>query len=121
MRKIRFLVDENTTRSISNQLLRRKPEIEIFHIGDDMAPPLGTIDPYILLWLEREGYCLVTRNRASMPQHLRDHIKTGHHIPGIFTLKPRASIGQIVEELLLIWELAEPDEYQDQIVYIPFG
>ncbi len=120
MSTIRYLVDENTTRVIVDQLRRMRPEMEILIVGDELAPPRGTLDPDILLWMEREGYSLITRNRKSMPPHLRDHLASGHHIPGIFTFKHKVPIGHIIETLLLIWEASEPGEYQDQIVFIPF-
>jgi len=119
MSEIRYLVDENTTRVIADQLRRRQPDIAVSTVGDYMAPPRGTPDPDILLWLEQEGYCLITRNRRSMPQHLQDHLTAGHHVPGIFILRPRASIGQSIADLLLIWGASYPDEYRDQIVHIP--
>ena len=120
MSEIHYLVDENTTHAIGDQLRRHQSDVVVLNVGDDLAPPLGASDPDILLWLERKGYCLITRNRRSMPQHLRDHLAAGHHVPGIFTLRPRASIGQIIDDLLLIWEASRPDEYRDQIVHIPF-
>lgn len=119
MSRIRFLLDENTAHAIGDQLRRRQPEIEILVIGTNPAPSIGTLDPEILLWLEHEGYCLVTRNRRSMPGHLKDHLTAGHHMPGIFTLRSKASMGTVIEELLLIWTAAEIGEYQDQIIYIP--
>lgn len=119
MSRIRFLLDENTAHAIGDQLLRRQPEIDILAIGTNPAPAIGTLDPDLLIWLEREAYCLVTRNRRSMPGHLHDHLIAGHHIPGIFTLRPKAAMGVVIEELLLIWAAAAVDEYRDQIVYIP--
>ena len=120
MRRIRYLIDENTTCVLVDQLLRLRPDMDILLVGDDIAPPLGTLDPDILLWLEQEDRCLITKNRASMPQHLHDHLAAGHHIPGILTLKPKASLHQIIEDLLLIWDVCEPDEYRDRIEYLPF-
>jgi len=117
--ELRYLIDENTTHAIGDQLRRREPKIVVLDVGDHLAPPHGTPDPDILLWLEREGYCLVTRNRRSMPQHLQDHLAAGHHVPGTFALRPRAFIGQIIEDLLLIWGASRPNEYRDQIVHIP--
>ena len=119
MSEIRFLVDENTTRAIGDQLRRRQPDLVLLTIGDDQAPPIGTADPDILLWLEREGYCLITRNRRSMPVHLRDHSNAGRRVPGIFALRPRASVGEIIEDLLLIWSAARPDEYANRIEFVP--
>lgn len=119
MDKIRYLVDENTARALGDQLRRRQPTINILYVGDELAPPLGTADPDILLWLEQESYHLITRNRRSMSQHLREHLARDKHIPGIFTLRPGAPLRQIIEDLLLIWEAADPGEYADQIMHIP--
>lgn len=119
MSEIRYLVDENTTHAIGDQLRRRQPDIAVLNVGDDLAPLRGTPDPDILLWLEREGYYLLTRNRRSMPRHLRDHLAAGRHVAGIFTIRPKASIGQIIDDLWLIWTASRPDEYRDQIVHIP--
>lgn len=99
--------------------MRRQPEIEIRVVGGDMAPPLGTPDLDILSWLESEGYILVSRNRSTMPQPLREHLATGRHVPGIILLRPQSSIGRIIDEPLLIWGAAYHEEYQDRITYIP--
>ena len=115
----RYLIDENTTPALADQLRRRKPGLEVVHVGDERAPLRGTLDQDILLWIEDHEFTLVTRNRKSMPDHLAQHLSTGHHIPGIFTLQPKASLGEIIEDLLLIWELAGDDEYKDQIIHIP--
>lgn len=115
----RYLIDENTTPALADQLRRRQPDVTVASVGDGVAPPKGTLDPDILLWIEAHGFTLVTRNRKSMPDHLSHHLETGHHIPGILTLRPKASLGEIIEDLLLIWELSGDDEYQDQIIHIP--
>jgi len=47
--EIRYPVDENTTRVIGDQLRRRQPDVVVLTIGDDLAPPRGTLDPDILL------------------------------------------------------------------------
>jgi hypothetical protein len=119
MNKRCYLIDENTSPSIADQLRRLQPKITIQIVGEEMAPPKGTADTEILRWLERKGYSLVTRNRKSMPKHFEDHLKAGHHVLGIFTLRPKASMKEIIDDLLLIWEVSETNEYQDQIVHIP--
>lgn len=54
-----------------------------------------------------------------MPVHLAEHIAQNRHAPGIFILNPDMSIGETIDELILIAECAFEDEYQDQIVYLP--
>lgn len=119
MSRIRFLLDEDTPHAIRDQLLRRKPEMEVLAVGDDMAPAFGTPDPELLRWIERQGYVLVSRNRRTLSQHLRQHLADGGHVPGILLLGRRSSIGQILEDLVLIWEEARPEEYRDQVEYLP--
>ena len=120
MSRIRYLLDENVAPLFRIELVRREPAVVVWKIGDPGLPPRGTLDPEILCWCEREEYCLVTRNRKSMPPHLDAHLATGRHIPGIFTIRDQAALKQVLAALLLIWEAANPDEYQDQIVFIPF-
>ncbi|MBI4672142.1 MAG: DUF5615 family PIN-like protein [Chloroflexi bacterium] len=112
-------MDEHVGKSLSKGLRARYPEIVVWRIGDPTAPPIGTLDPEILIWCEARGFSLVTNNRDSMPDHLRDHLAAGRHIPGIFTISPSMSIGETIEELALIWGAALPDEYADQINYLP--
>jgi len=119
MSRIRYLLDEDTPHVIRDGLLRRQPEIEMLAAGDDLAPPLSTPDPEILRWMEREGYLLVTRNRRTMPRHLRDHLRDGGHVPGILIIRPDRPIIQVIDELLLIWEASRLEEYRDKIEYIP--
>lgn len=119
MTGIRYLLDEHVSHAVRDQLLLREPEMQVLIIGDEMAPPLGTPDAVILEWIERNGYILISRNRRTIPRHLREHLAAGHHIPGIFLLRRRFSLGQLIEDLLLIWSVSEPDEYQDRIEYLP--
>jgi hypothetical protein len=42
-----------------------------------------------------------------------------HHVPGIFILNPKLSIGQNIDELIFIAEASFENEYQDQIVHLP--
>ncbi len=88
-------------------------------VGDPGAPPRGTLDPEILCWCEEHNFILVTNNRRSMPVHLTACIAQGHHIPGILILNDELSIGQNLDQLILIAEFAFDDEYQDQIVNLP--
>jgi ribosome biogenesis GTPase A len=80
--KPRFLIDENLDPDIYEGVKRYNSVIDIVVVGDDAAPPLGTKNPQILEYCEREQRILVTNNRKSMPGHLRDHLRIGHHYWG---------------------------------------
>lgn len=117
--KPRFLLDEHVNRAIQRQLRRLHPDIHVLAIGDPGAPGSGTSDPEILSWLEENAYILVTENRSTMPKHIADHFATGGHLSGVFWLRPRVSLGSIVEELYLIWVTSEAEEFKDSALFIP--
>ncbi len=115
----RFLIDENISPEYRTQLLRHEPSLTVLVIGDEGAPARSTLDPDILEWCEQNQFNLITNNRESMPQHLSDHLAAGHHVPGIFTINRKISMGLIIDQLLLIVGASDEDEYIDQITYIP--
>ena len=115
----RYLIDENISPKYRTQLLYHEPSLTVLVIGDEGAPAKGTSDSEILMWCEQNQFSLITNNRESMPQHLSDHLSAGHHVPGIFTIKRRVPMGEIIDQLLLIAGASDTDEYIDQITYTP--
>ena len=116
---LRYLLDENVHPLYKIQLRRKQPQLMVWQVGEPTTPPKATLDPEILCWCEEYGFILVTNNRASMPGHLRDHINEGRHVPGIFVLGKKLSIGQNIEELIFLAEASFDDEYRDQIMHLP--
>jgi hypothetical protein len=114
-----YLFDENVDPRLQTALHRRSPDCVVWPIGDPGAPPLHTDDPTILVWCEANGFVLVTNNRSSMPIHLRDHLDAGRHVPGIVILRTRVSLGDLADELALMCEASDADEYADRMVYVP--
>ena len=112
MEQIRFLIDEDTPHAIRDGLWRYQPKIDIRVVGDDLAPPLGTKDPEILEWIEKEGFILVTSNRNTMPAHLKEHLKAGRHVPEILIIDRTVSYGEIIDDLFLVWEASSIEEYR---------
>jgi hypothetical protein len=58
-------------------------------------------------------------SESSLPPHLSDHLVQGLHVPGIFIMNANMSIGDTIEELILIAATSDDDEYQDNIRYLP--
>jgi len=117
--KPRFLLDENVSLAVRSQLKRTEATIDVLAIGDPGAPGKGTSDPDILLWLEASTYILVTENRRTMPSHLARHYEEGHSISGILWIRPRSSIGQIVEALFQLWLSSTQEQFQHRNEFIP--
>lgn len=115
----RFLLDEHVPYVIRSRLLRLDTELDVLAVGQPLAPPKGTADPDILTWIEKTGYILVTANRRTIPEHVRAHYAAGNHIPGVLLLRRGASLGQIIEQLYLLWVASDAAEYVDRLLYLP--
>ncbi len=116
---LKYLIDENVDPLYPTHLRLKQPDLNILVIGDPLTPSKGTKDTVILCWCEEYDFILVTNNRRSMPVHLQEHLQKNKHIPGIFILNPHLTIGQNIEELILIAQGSYQDEYQDQIIHLP--
>lgn len=120
---LRFLLDEHLRGPLWLAILRHNAlgglPIDGARVGDAPDLPLGSDDPTILLWAEREGRILLTEDVHTMPGHLTAHLQSGHHSPGIFVINIGCSIGEIVCHLELVAHAGQADDYQDAIVYVP--
>jgi hypothetical protein len=119
MGQLQFLLDENLDPIIQTALQKRHPKMLVLKIVDPDVPPKGTSDPDILRWCEAHNFCLVTNNRASMPRHLAEHLAVQRHVPAIFVLRPKLTLADLLTELALIWQLAEPEDFADRLSYLP--
>jgi hypothetical protein len=114
-----YLLDEHISHVLRRLLAEAEPAMQVHRVGDGIAPPLGTPDPDILLWIEERDLLLLTNNRASMPVHLAAHLRLGHHVPGIIQLPADPDQGLVVTDLILIWGAGLPEEFRDRITYLP--
>ena len=117
--KVPFLLDENLPPKLKSAVLHLQPEIDILRVGDANAPPLGTLDPEIISYLESSQRLLVTDNRKSIPGHLEEYWATGGQIWGLFWVRPSASLGRWAEEIVIVWETSEAEEWIDKLDWIP--
>ncbi len=115
----RFLLDEHVNPAIQRQLLRRSSEIVVRRIGGFGAPPKGTSDAELLRWAEANRFVLVSEDRRTLPDCLNDHLSGGNHSYGILWIRPNATIGQLIDELYLIWQTCTEDEFVDHGIFIP--
>jgi hypothetical protein len=93
--------------------------IDAVRVGDPPDLPLGTLDPGLLLWAEREGRVVITYDRGTMPTHLDDHLKAGRHSPGVLIIRQGFPLKQIVSHLALVAHAEDPDNLRDMYDFIP--
>jgi hypothetical protein len=93
--------------------------IDVVRVGDPADLPLGTLDPDILIWAEKENRVVVTNDRNTMLGHLAAHLQAGHHCAGLFILRPHAPIPQIIDYLVLSAHTTDPALLRDHYDFIP--
>jgi hypothetical protein len=93
--------------------------LDVVRVGDPADLPLGTGDPGLLLWAEREQRILVTHDADSMPMHLADHLTAGQDSPGVFMIRRHSTLPQIVSFLCDAAYASEAWEWEDRIQFIP--
>ncbi len=118
--KVKFLLDENLTPRLKTAVLRLNPAIDILRIGDPGTLSFGSLDPEVLVFLERSQRLLITDNRVSMPGHLETHWSASRHLYGLLWVRPKTPTRLLSQELRLIWEATQAEEWIDVLDWIPF-
>ena len=79
---------------------------------------LGKSDREVLRFAASQDRILISEDRGTMPRHLREHL-TQDRSPGVFLLREAIPIGLAIEEIALIWEVSEAEEWTGRLVWIP--
>ncbi len=114
---LRLAADENLNNNIIRGLMRRKPDIDIIRIQDIGLS--GADDSNVLDWAAKNGRILLTHDAATITKYAYERILAGLSMPGVFEININASIGKIIEDLLLITEYSIEDEWNNRIEYLP--
>lgn len=96
---------------------RRKPEIDIDRIQDHGLQ--GADDPTVLKWAAREGRMLITHDVSTITKYAYDRVKADLPMPGVLEVSRTVSIGQAIEDILLLVECSLNGEWEGQILYLP--
>jgi hypothetical protein len=114
---IRFLADADLDYAIVQGVRHREPSIDFKSAND--AGLEGLPDDKVLEIAAGEGRVLVLHDKRTMPVHFAARIKLGLRSPGVLLAVPRATVGEVVESLLIIWSSSRVEEWVDQIHYLP--
>lgn len=120
---LRFLLDENLRGLLWLAIVRHNLVggllIDALRVGDVDDLPRGSDDATILAWCERQNRILVSLDYDTMAQHVSKHLASGGHVPGVLLVRPAQSLRTIVDVLELIAHAGLPEDYRDQVVFVP--
>jgi len=114
--KARLLADADLHPGIVRGVSARNPEVD-FQLSQEVLPE-GTRDPDVLAFAAERGRVLVSHDVNTMPRHFREFTSAGTS-PGLILIPQRLGIGTAIEELLLVWECNDAEDFLNQVLYLP--
>src|SRR5277367_1006321 len=97
---IRFLADASLHSAIVAGCVRREPAIDFLSAHE--AALEGVPDPEVLAFATRENRILVTSDLRTMPRHFGDFLEANGQCAGVFLVKQRAPLADVIEALVLV-------------------
>jgi predicted nuclease of predicted toxin-antitoxin system len=114
---ISFLADENLKRKIVTGLLRRNPSVDVVRVQD--AGLTGVDDRILLEWAARQDRVLLTHDVQTLVGFAWEFVRLGKPMAGVIVLGRNLRVSQAVEELLLIAECSEAEDWAGVVAYLP--
>jgi hypothetical protein len=108
---------ENFNNNIVRGLLRQKPDLDIVRVQD--VGLRGSEDPAVLEWAAKAERILLTHDAATMSYYAYERVRQGKSMPGIVEVADDLPIGQVINDILLLAESSEKDEWEGQVIYLP--
>jgi predicted nuclease of predicted toxin-antitoxin system len=114
---LRLLSDENFNGDIVRGLFLRQPDLDLLRVQDVRLRKVD--DPAILDWAASNGRILLTHDRATMPDFAYERLSQGQQMSGLFVINDRMTVRQVIDELLLLIDCSEQDEWKGIVLYLP--
>jgi hypothetical protein len=114
--KVRFQADADFNQNILRAVRRWDPAID-FQTAHE-AELRGIEDKEVLQKAAQENRLLISHDRRTMPFHFATFIAT-QTSAGVIIVSQDLPIRQAVEDLILIWEASEAEEWINRIDSLP--
>ncbi len=114
--RVRFQADGDLDGRVLRGLRRASPDIDIRTALD--AGLTGCQDPEVLRIAAAEGRILVSQDRRTMPGHSGRFVADAVS-PGVILIRGEVSVVTAIEDLVLIWNASEAEEWVNRLVWIP--
>ena len=112
-----LLSDENFNGDIIRGLFLRQPDLDLVRVQDVGLQEVD--DPAILTWAAQNNRIVITHDRATMPDFAYERLVKKEAMTGLFVVNDRISIRQAIDEILLLENCTEQEEWKGTVWYIP--
>jgi predicted nuclease of predicted toxin-antitoxin system len=114
---LRLLIDEDVHGDIVDGLRRRQPDLDLVRVQD--VGLRHTADAIILEWAAQQGRVVVSVDKKTLAVDAWDRVARSLPKPGVAILRTLLTIGQAVKELEFIALAGNPEDFRDQVIYLP--
>jgi hypothetical protein len=113
----RFLVDEDFNNDILRGIRRRRADLDAARVQD--VGLLGADDDTVLAAAAAEGRVVLTHDVSTLIGRAFERVKGGLAMPGVLAVAQSMPVGAAIEDLVLIIECSAPDDWSNQVRYLP--
>ena len=114
---IALAIDENFDHHILRALLRRVPDLDVKTVQQESLH--GASDPEVLAWAASEGRVLLTHDVQTVTRFAYDRVDRGEPMPVVIEIPSRATVGEVLDDLVLVVSCSEAADCRDQVIYVP--
>lgn len=118
MAKIRFLTDEDFNGPILDGVRLRLPKLDIVRVQDVGLRSFR--DERILEFAAFDDRIVLSHDVTTMKGHAEDRLRLAKPMPGLFLFRQKIPIGHAIEEIVIIAECSEREEWNGEIRFLPF-
>lgn len=116
---LRLASDADVHGDIIRGLRRRSPDIDLVRVQDTL--PEGTPDTEVLAWAAAQNRVLITNDRNTMVGFAYQRVAAGEPVVGVIATANDQSIGDAIDDILLIAECMSEEEIKEQVVvFLPY-
>lgn len=114
---LRLASDADFNGEVLRGLSQQQPDLDLVRV-QDVGLRMAT-DPSILEWAAAESRILLTHDRRTMPNHAYERVQAGKPMPGVFVIRNKEPLGDMIDEILLVAHCSEQEEWKDQVTCLP--
>jgi hypothetical protein len=114
--RVRFQADADFNQKVLAAVVHREPVVDF-----QTAQAAGLHrrpDPKVLELAAKEGRLLVTHDQTTMPDHFAAFVAL-QTSSGVLIVPQHLPIALVIEELLIVWDASEAEEWVNRITYLP--
>jgi predicted nuclease of predicted toxin-antitoxin system len=114
---MKFWADENLHGDILHGILAAYPDLDITRVQDTQLS--GAEDATLLEEAAKQGVIIITHDVQTMTKYAYDRVRAGLPMAGVIEVAENMPIGQAINDLVLIIGASFPEDFENQVIYVP--